>query len=192
MPLETVDLILNGIRVLRPVTTHDARGWFRETYRADQFHAWGLPAIMRQENHSASHRGVIRGLHFQWDPPMAKLMRVVRGSAFLVAVDIRLHSPSLGKWHGLMASQENALHVYAPAGFARGFCVLSDCAEVQYLCSGLYNPETESGIRWNDPDLGITWPVPLAGPSPILSAKDAQAQTLREWLARPEAQKLSA
>jgi len=113
---------------------------------------------------------------------MGKLMRVSVGTAFVVAVDIRKGSPTLGRWYGLEVSAESALQVWAPPGFARGFCVLSDWAEVQYKCTSIYNPGGESGIVWSDPQVGIEWPV--AGP--MLSAKDAGAQTLAEWLERPE------
>jgi dTDP-4-dehydrorhamnose 3,5-epimerase len=125
---------------------------------------------------------VLRGLHFQWEPPMGKLMRVSLGAAFLVAVDIRRDSPTLGKWFGLEVSAENRKQVRAPAGFARGFCVLSDVAEIQYKCTGLYNSGAESGIRWDDPDIGIDWPIK----NPILSTKDRQAQSLKQWLSRSE------
>jgi len=174
---------LNGLVVLQPDHFVDDRGFFMEAYRKDQFEQLGLPGVFVQENHSGSVRGVVRGLHFQWDPPMGKIMRVTRGTAFLAAVDIRKGSPTLGKWVGIEASAENRLQVWAPAGFARGFCVLSDFAEIQYKCTGLYNSKCESGIRWNDPAIGIQWP-----PSdPILSGKDQAAQSLAEWLARPEA-----
>ena len=155
-----------------------------EAFRKDQFEAVGLPDQFVQENHSRSTRGVVRGLHFQWDPPMGKLMRVSLGTAFLVAVDIRKGSPTLGKWVGIEASAENRRQVWAPAGFARGFAVLSEVAEVQYKCTGLYNNRAESGIRWNDPQVGIEWPVS----SPSLSEKDSKAQTLEQWLARPESE----
>jgi dTDP-4-dehydrorhamnose 3,5-epimerase len=124
----------------------------------------------------------VRGLHFQWDPPMGKLMRVSQGSAYLVAVDIRRGSPTLGKWVGVEASAENRRQVWAPAGFARGFCVLSDVAEIQYKCTGIYSNKGESGIRWDDPDIGVEWPVQ----DPLLSEKDRKAQTLAQWLSRPE------
>jgi dTDP-4-dehydrorhamnose 3,5-epimerase len=113
---------------------------------------------------------------------MGKLMRVSFGSAFLVAVDIRKGSPTLGKWCGVEVSAENRRQVWAPAGFARGFCVLSEVAEIQYKCTGIYNSQAESGIRWDDPQIGIEWPVN----QPSLSEKDRKAQTLEEWLARPE------
>ena len=113
---------------------------------------------------------------------MAKLMRVTVGVAFLVAVDIRKSSPTLGQWFGVEASAQNRRQVFAPAGFARGFCVLSDFAELQYKCTGIYNPKAESGIRWDDPQIGIQWPVI----DPILSGNDSKAQTLQEWLNSPE------
>jgi dTDP-4-dehydrorhamnose 3,5-epimerase len=173
---------LNGLVVLRPEVFEDARGFFLEAFRADQFAAIGLPARFVQDNHSGSRRGTLRGLHFQWEPPMGKLMRVTVGTAFLVAVDIRKGSPTLGQWYGLEVSAENRLQVWAPAGFARGFFVLSDYAELQYKCTGIYNDRGESGILWNDPAVGIEWP---AG-DPLLSDKDAKAQTLAQWLERPE------
>ncbi len=174
---------LGEVAVVVPDIFQDARGFFMESFREDQFKALGLPARFVQDNHSRSVKGVLRGLHFQWDPPMAKLMRVSLGSAFLVAVDIRKGSPTVGKWVGIEASAENRRQVYAPAGFARGFCVLSDVAEIQYKCTGLYNSKAESGILWNDPDVGIQWPLSDVQ----LSAKDQKAQTLAQWLARPEA-----
>ena len=170
---EVEDLI-----IVRPEVFKDNRGFFTEVYRRDQFEDIGLPGEFVQFNHSGSVNNVTRGLHFQWDPPMGKLMRVTRGCAFLVAVDIRKGSPTLGKWLGFEVSEENRLQVWAPAGFARGFCVLSDYAEIQYLCTGVYNSKGESGILWNDPKIGIDWPVK----DPILSEKDMKAQTLAQWL----------
>jgi dTDP-4-dehydrorhamnose 3,5-epimerase len=159
----------------------DERGFFSEAYREDKFKDLGLPTLYVQDNHSRSVKGVVRGLHFQWEPPMAKLMRVTVGRAFLVAVDIRKGSPTLGKWVGIEASAKNRRQVYAPAGFARGFAVLSDVAELQYKCTGIYNNKAESGISWNDPAIGVEWPVA----NPTLSAKDEKAQTLAQWLASP-------
>src|ERR1035437_6593529 len=173
---------LGDVFVIVPEVFQDSRGFFMETYREDQFKALGLPSHFVQDNHSRSAKGVVRGLHFQWDPPMGKLMRVTLGSAFLVAVDIRKGSPTLGKWFGAEVSAENRRKVWAPAGFARGFCVLSDFAEIQYKCTGLYNSKAESGIRWDDPKIGVEWPVS----EPSLSAKDQRAQTLDQWLATPE------
>jgi dTDP-4-dehydrorhamnose 3,5-epimerase len=179
-PTEIKDVV-----VIVPDIFQDSRGFFMETYREDQFKEMGLPHHFVQDNHSRSSKGVVRGLHFQWEPPMGKLMRVTQGSAFLVAVDIRVGSPTLGKWVGINATAENRRQVWAPAGFARGFCVLSDSAEIQYKCTGSYNNKGESGILWNDPEIGIKWPVSAAEAE--LSAKDKDAQTLKQWLASPNA-----
>ncbi len=170
---------LEDIVVIAPKAYRDERGFFVEVYRADQFKELGLPTEFVQDNHSLSRKGVVRGLHFQWEPPMGKLMRVTRGTAFLVAVDIRKGSPTLGKWFGLEASAENMKQVWAPAGFARGFCALSDDVEVQYKCTGVYNGRAEGSIRWDDPDVGIEWPLKEVH----LSEKDHNAQTLKTWLA---------
>ncbi len=175
---------LQDVVVLVPDILEDSRGFFMEAFRVDQFKALGLPHCFVQDNHSRSVKGVTRGLHFQWDPPMGKLMRVSLGAAFLVAVDIRKGSPTLGQWAGVVASAENRRQIWAPAGFARGFCVLSEAAEIQYKCTGIYNREGESGIRWDDPDIGIEWPIK----DPLLSAKDRRAQTLAEWLAHQESE----
>jgi dTDP-4-dehydrorhamnose 3,5-epimerase len=169
--------------VLVPQIFEDARGYFMEAFRADFFESLGLPTGFVQDNQSQSKKGVVRGLHFQWEPPMGKLMRVVAGSAFLVAVDIRKNSPTLGKWFGIDVTSENKRQIWAPAGFARGFCVTSDTAEVQYKCTCHYNAQSESGIRFNDPQIAIEWPQ-VGGY--LLSDKDRNAQTLAEWLARPE------
>jgi dTDP-4-dehydrorhamnose 3,5-epimerase len=173
---------IDDVIVVNPQTFHDERGFFREVYRQDQFSDLGMPDTFVQLNHSGSAKRVIRGLHFQWAPLMGKLMRVTRGQAFLVAVDIRKASPSLGKWVGLEVSEENGIQVWAPAGFARGFCALSDFTEIQYLCTGTYNSKCESGIRWDDPEIGVAWPIG----NPILTKKDQSAQTLREWLGTPD------
>lgn len=172
---------LGEVVVLAPQVFEDERGFFMETFRADQFCGLGLPTEFLQDNHSRSKKGVLRGLHFQWDPPMGKLMRVTYGRAFLVAVDIRKGSPTVGRWFGLEVSAENKKQVWAPAGFARGFCVLSDYADLQYKCTAIYNPKGESGIRWDDPEIGVEWPR-IDGDW-ILSEKDQKAQTLAEWLA---------
>jgi len=171
--------------VLSGKAYEDVRGYFMETYREDQFRELGLPVRFAQDNHSYSRKGVVRGLHFQWEPPMGKLMRVTRGAAFLVAVDLRLGSPTLGKWVGTEATAKNRRQVWAPASFARGFCALTEDVEVQYKCTGIYNSKAESAIRWNDPQLGIEWPVKNA----IVSDKDRNAPTLAEWLASANAQR---
>ena len=173
---------LDDVVVLMPEIFQDGRGFFSEIFRADQFEAFGLPTRFVQENHSRSVRGVIRGLHFQWAPPMGKLMRVTVGAAFLVAVDIRKGSRTLGEWVGIEATSENRRCVWAPAGFARGFCALSDVTEIEYKCTGIYNSKAESAIRWNDPAIGIRWPTKDA----IVSEKDRNAPLLAEWLASPE------
>jgi dTDP-4-dehydrorhamnose 3,5-epimerase len=174
---------LRDCLVIHPKVWGDARGFFMETYRQDRYAEAGIQESFVQDNQSRSAKGVVRGLHFQWDPPQGKLMRVSRGAAFVVAVDIRPDSPTRGQWFGTVSSSENKVQVWAPAGFARGFCALEDCTEVQYKCTGLYNPACESGILWNDPEVGIAWPLADVH----LSAKDAAAQTLKSWLARPEA-----
>jgi dTDP-4-dehydrorhamnose 3,5-epimerase len=183
MPFSLEPTALDDVKIVVPVAMRDDRGFFMEVYRQDLFARLGLPDRFLQLNHSRSSRGVVRGLHFQWDPPMGKLMRVTVGRAFLVAVDIRIGSPTLGKWVGIEVSAEEPRQLWAPASFARGFCVLSDVAEIEYLTTGTYNKDTESGIRWNDPAIGVEWPVE----NPILSAKDETAQFFSEWLARPEA-----
>ena len=173
---------LDGVVVVVPDIFKDGRGFFSETFRADQFKSLGLPTDFLQDNHSRSARGVVRGLHFQWEPPMGKLMRVTLGSAFLVAVDIRKGSPTLGKWVGMECSAENRRMVWAPAGFARGFCALSDATEIQYKCTGIYNSQAESAVRWNDPAIGVVWPLGDV----TVSEKDRTARTLAEWLDSPQ------
>ncbi|HVS88020.1 MAG TPA: dTDP-4-dehydrorhamnose 3,5-epimerase [Candidatus Acidoferrum sp.] len=183
MPPRIDSCHLGEVVVLVPQVFQDERGYFMETHRADHFRELGLPQSFVQDNHSYSRKGVLRGLHFQWDPPMGKLMRVIRGAAFLVAVDIRLGSPTLGRGVGTEASAENKKQVWAPAGFARGFCALTDDVEVQYKCTGAYNAKGESAIRWDDPDIGIQWPLREV----IISEKDRTAQTLSQWLASANA-----
>ncbi len=174
---------IKDLFVLTPNVLGDNRGFFMEVYRKDKLFEAGITAEFVQENHSRSKRGVVRGLHFQWTPPMAKLMRVSLGKAFIVAVDIRKQSKTLGKWFGIEASSDNKKMLYAPAGFARGFLVLSPWAEIQYLCTSIYNPNCESGILWNDPKIDIKWPINV---KPIQSEKDKNAQTLDAWLKRKE------
>lgn len=186
MRIEIESEHLNGLKILaHPDVFEDDRGFFIEVFRRDLFEALGLPAGFVQLNHSRSRKGVLRGLHFQWEPPMGKLMRVTLGSAYLMAVDIRKGSPTLGQSFGVEVSAHNKKQVWAPAGFARGFYVLSDYAEIQYLCTGIYNNQAESGVLWNDPALALKWPIP-AGSTPVLSDKDQKARTLDQWLATPE------
>ncbi len=182
MKIYLIHEALNGLKVFQPEVFEDERGFFAEVYRKDQFVEYGIKEEFVQDNHSRSAKGVLRGLHFQWEPPMGKLMRVTSGEAYLMAVDIRKNSPTYGEWYGETVSAANKKMVYAPGGFARGFCVLSDFAEIQYKCTGLYNKNAESGILWNDPALGIKWPIE----NPTLSDKDKYAQTLAEWSLKPD------
>jgi dTDP-4-dehydrorhamnose 3,5-epimerase len=172
------------VQLVRPRLFGDDRGWFAELFQASAFAELGLPDAFVQVNQSRSARGVIRGLHFQWDPPQGKLMRVVRGRAFLVAADVRPGSPTLGRVVTVEASEHEPLLVWAPGSFARGFCALVDGTEIEYFVTAGYDPAHESGVRWDDPALGIAWPVE----HPVLSAKDAAAGTLGDWLARPESE----
>jgi dTDP-4-dehydrorhamnose 3,5-epimerase len=182
MQIQVESKYLDDVVIVVPDIFQDSRGFFSETFRADQFQALGLPTEFVQDNHSRSSKGVVRGLHFQWEPPMGKLMRVTAGAAFLVAVDIRKGSPTLGKWAGVEATADNRRAVWAPAGFARGFCALSDGTEIQYKCTGIYNGKAESSILWNDPAIGIQWPLSDVA----VSDKDRKSRTLNEWLASPE------
>jgi dTDP-4-dehydrorhamnose 3,5-epimerase len=172
---------LGEIVIVAPEVFEDERGFFMETYRADQFKALGLPTEFVQDNHSRSKQGVLRGLHFQYEPPMGKLMRVTYGQAFLVAVDLRKGSPTLGQWWGTELSADNKKWMWAPASFARGFCVLSDWAEVQYKTTGIYNAQTDISIQSNDPDIGIKWPIS----DPQISERDRKAIPLVQWLQTP-------
>ena len=182
MPLQLVSSHIGGdVVVIAPTVLGDDRGFFMETYRQDNFRDLGLPTEWVQDNHSRSSKGVLRGLHFQWQPPMSKLMRVTHGAAFLVAVDIRKGSPTLCQWFGMEVTAENKKQVYAPYGFARGFCALTNECEVQYKCTGIYNSGAESGVFYRDPQIGIEWPLSDV----TVSGKDAKAQSLKEWLASP-------
>jgi dTDP-4-dehydrorhamnose 3,5-epimerase len=183
MPFKIESIQLSEIVVIAPEVHGDARGFFMETFRADHFQAMGLPTEFLQDNHSRSSKGVLRGLHLQWDPPMGKLMRVTNGSAFLVAVDVRKGSPTLGRWFGIEASAESKKQVWAPYGFARGFCALTDACEIQYKCTAIYNPQGESVIHFADLQIGIHWPVDAK--TAVTSDRDRNAQTLAQWLASP-------
>ena len=183
MPLQIESRHLNEIVVVVPQVLGDSRGFFMETFRVDQFRELGLPTEFVQDNHSRSTKGVIRGLHFQWNPPMGKLMRVTRGSAFLVAVDVRKGSPTLGQWFGMEVTAENKKQIWAPYGFARGFCSLTDDCEVQYKCTGSYNSQGEAGINLADPKIGVEWPIDVS--KAVISDRDRKAPTLAQWLASP-------
>lgn len=152
-PLEHPEVLL-----LEPDVFADARGFFMETFHADKFAEQGLPTRFVQDNHSRSTRGVLRGLHYQLEHPQGKLVRVVSGEVFDVAVDIRKGSPWFGKWVGAVLSEENQQQLYVPPGFAHGFCTLSEQADFLYKCTDIYTAGDEYGIAWDDPEIGIEWP----------------------------------
>lgn len=166
-------LAIPAVLLVRPKKFGDARGYFMETYNADAFAAVGIGAVFVQDNQSLSAaRGVVRGLHFQAPPaPQAKLVRVLKGAIFDVAVDIRVGSPSFGRWCAATLTADGAEQLFVPRGFAHGFCTLEPNTEVVYKVDGPYAPETEGGIAWNDPELAIDWPVTAAEAQ--LSGKDA-------------------
>lgn len=169
---------LPGVFIVEPVVHRDARGFFMETYQAEKYREAGIDVTFVQANQSRSGRGTLRGLHWQEGRhAQAKLVRAVAGEIFDVAGDLRLGSPTFGRWTGVHLSADNFRQLFVPVGFAHGFCVLSDGAEIEYKCSDLYNPASEPGIAWNDPDIGIAWPVD--GP-PLLSARDSGHPWLRD------------
>lgn len=172
---------IQDLLVIEPEIYGDSRGYFFESFSKKKFEAaTGVQADFVQDNESKSAYGVIRGLHFQKDPhAQAKLVRVVRGKVLDVAVDLRPDSPTYGRYHVEELSEDNHLQMFIPKGFAHGFSVLSDEAVLQYKCDGYYNPESEGGIAWNDPDLNIDWGIPAE--KVILSAKDKDRQTLKEY-----------
>jgi dTDP-4-dehydrorhamnose 3,5-epimerase len=185
MSLKRRETPLAGLVVVEQTQFRDNRGYFLEVFNSKSWADIGLNLNIVQQNQSGSVKNVVRGLHFQFEPPMGKLMRVTKGAAFLVAVDIRVNSPTLGQWHGVEANEDNKIQVWGEAGFARGFCALSDYTEVNYLCTGNYNGKGEAGIKWDDPEIGVKWPVDPG--KQVVSDKDDKAQSFRDWLARPEA-----
>jgi dTDP-4-dehydrorhamnose 3,5-epimerase len=176
--MKFVETSLAGVLVVEPEIFVDQRGFFFEAYNRRKFAEHGLTAEFVQDNHSRSICGTIRGLHLQRRRPQTKLVRALHGTIFDVIVDVTRNSASFGRWISLELSAENRRMCFIPAGYAHGFCVVSDYAEVEYKCSGFYDPSDELTIAWNDPDLGITWPVT----EPILSRKDAQAPGLSKVL----------
>lgn len=170
---------LEGLLILRPRVFKDNRGFFYESYNQESFAVAGVSIPFVQDNHSRSARGTLRGLHFQTSPGQAKLVRCTLGLIWDVAVDIRPDSPTFGKHFGIELAPEDATMFFVPVGFAHGFVVLSEFAEVQYKCSAVYNGKTEAGIMWNDPDLNVQWP--LNGIEPLLSERDKGNQTFGEW-----------
>ena len=173
---ERLDTGLEGLALIEPQVFGDERGFFVETFSQDAWRELGVSADFVQHNHSRSALGTLRGLHFQTSPGQAKLLRCPRGRIFDVAVDLRSDSPTYGKWEGYVLDDEKHHQLYVPVGFAHGFCVLSEVADVTYLVSSLYDPETEAGIRWDDPEVGVEWPIA----KPLLSARDQEAPTLAE------------
>ena len=167
---------LDGVLIIEPKVFRDSRGVFYESYSGIKYEEHGIPNHFVQDNHSVSTQGTVRGLHYQVNPGQAKLVRVARGEVLDVVVDIRKDSPTRGKWWGTRLSEMNYLQLYIPVGFAHGFCVLSESAELQYKCSDYYSPENERGIIWNDPDLAIDWPAE----QPILSKKDQTHPRFRD------------
>ena len=170
---------IEGLFVIEPTVFGDNRGYFMETYNRNDFHEEGLDMVFVQDNQSMSTKGVLRGLHFQKEFPQGKLVRVVRGTVFDVAVDLRQNSKTYGKWFGVELSAENKKQFYISEGFAHGFVVLSDEAEFVYKCTDFYHPNDEGGVLWNDPDIGIKWPIP-EGVEPVLSEKDKKWKGLKE------------
>ena len=150
---------IEGIIIIEPTVFGDDRGYFMETYHQGEFKDFGLDLNFVQDNQSKSTKGVLRGLHFQYKNPQGKLVRVIKGEVFDVAVDLRKDSPTYGKWEGVRLSEKNKKQFYIPEGFAHGFIVLSDEAEFTYKCTDFYDAEDEGGILWNDPEIGIDWPL---------------------------------
>lgn len=168
------------VLIVEPDVHVDSRGFFLETYHVAKFREVGISVSFVQDNHSKSVRNTIRGLHLQVGRPQAKLVRVIQGSIYDVAVDVRRGSPTFGRWTAEVLSDENRLLCYLPVGFAHGFAVLSETAQVEYKCSDFYDPTTEVGIAWNDPALAIEWPIA----QPILSDRDRRNAPLAEVMHR--------
>lgn len=166
--MKLIETNLPGVVVVVPDVMKDERGFFLESYNANKYEKLGITTRFVQDNHSRSVKGTLRGLHFQNPKGQGKLVRVIQGEVFDVAVDVRAGSPTFKKWFGTILNDQNMHQMYIPAGFAHGFVVLSDTAEFEYKCTEFYAPECEMGIAWNDPDIAIDWPVK----TPLLSAKD--------------------
>ncbi|HHH81368.1 MAG TPA: dTDP-4-dehydrorhamnose 3,5-epimerase [Chloroflexi bacterium] len=173
-PTSIPDVIL-----IQPRIFSDARGFFMETFSSKLFRQAGIPGPFVQDNHSGSHAATLRGLHYQIRQAQGKLVRAIRGEIFDVAVDLRRNSPTFGQWVGQILSEDNKLQIWIPPGFAHGFYVLSEWAEVVYKVTDFYAPQWERTLLWDDPDVAIQWPIP-PGSSPTLSEKDAQGKRLKE------------
>ncbi|MBS0499475.1 MAG: dTDP-4-dehydrorhamnose 3,5-epimerase [Burkholderiaceae bacterium] len=180
--MKVISTALPGVLILEPQVFGDARGFFTESYNRRRFAAaTGLDIDFVQDNHSRSARGVLRGLHYQLRQPQGKLVRVVQGAVFDVALDIRRDSPTFGRWAGVELTADNRRQLWVPAGLAHGFVVLSDSADFLYKTSDYYAPEHERSIRWDDPAIGIQWPLAAHGiDTPILSAKDREGLPLAQ------------
>lgn len=176
--MNIADTGLPGVKLITPRVFGDERGFFLESWNARSFAEAGLDMPFVQDNHSRSAKGVLRGLHYQLSNPQGKLVRVTQGAVFDVAVDIRRASPHFGRWTGNVLSADNKAMLWIPPGFAHGFLVLSDSADFLYKCTALYDPPSDRSLAWDDPDIGIDWP--LDGVTPQLSAKDAAAPRLAE------------
>ena len=177
--MNVIQTAIPGLLILEPKVFGDARGFFMESYNAEAFQdATGLTLNFVQDNHSRSGKGVLRGLHYQIEQAQGKLVRVTRGSVFDVAVDLRKSSPTFGKWVGVELSEENSRQLWIPPGFAHGFLVTSDSADFLYKTTDYYAPQFERSLAWNDPTVGVEWP--LAGTAPLLSAKDIAGKPLAE------------
>jgi len=169
------------LSIIESTVFGDQRGFFMETYNRKEFHELGIDIDFVQDNHSRSKKGTLRGLHFQIKFPQAKLVRVIKGEVYDIAVDIREDSPSFGKWFGVILSEDNKRQFFVPEGFAHGFLALSDIVEFTYKCSDYYHPEDEGGIIWNDESIGIEWPLEEYDiVEPLLSEKDKKWPTLEE------------
>ena len=168
-----------GVVIIEPEVFRDARGFFLETHHAEKYRNGGIDAVFVQDNHSLSSKGTLRGLHGQTRHPQGKLLRVVEGEIYDVAVDLRPGSPTFCRHVAVTLSAENFRQFYIPPGFAHGFCVLSDRAQLEYKCTDFYRPGDEFALRWDDPGLAIPWPVA----DPVLSPRDAAAQSLKDYLA---------
>jgi dTDP-4-dehydrorhamnose 3,5-epimerase len=167
---------LAGVIVVEPDVHRDDRGFFLEVYHARKYAGGGIDAVFVQDNHSRSARGILRGLHGQRRHPQGKLVRAIDGEIFDVAVDVRRGSPSFGRWIGVVLSGDNSKQLYVPPGYLHGFCVLSERADVEYKCTDFYDRADEVGVRWDDPAIGIEWPIT----DPVVSAKDSEAPLLSE------------
>jgi dTDP-4-dehydrorhamnose 3,5-epimerase len=178
--VEVVNLEPAGLKLIRPVVFGDDRGFFLETYSAAKYAAAGIDAAFVQDNHSRSVKGTLRGLHYQSTPGQSKLVRVTSGRIWDVAVDIRPESPTFGRWYGTELDDVRREQLFVPIGFAHGFCVLSDAAEVEYKVSSLYDGKTECSIAYADPELAIPWPVA----KPLLSDRDQKAESFAAFRAR--------